>query len=118
MRYKILGHSGVRISELALGTMTFGDNWGWGAPKETSGRLLDIYVDAGGNVIDTADIYTDGTSEEFLGEMLQSRRDRFIVATKYTGQSVPNDLNSAGNHRKNLVTSLEASLRRDRKSVV
>jgi aryl-alcohol dehydrogenase-like predicted oxidoreductase len=112
MRYKILGNSGVRISEVALGTMTFGDNFGWGAPKETSGRILDIYADAGGNVIDTADNYTDGTSEEFLGEMLQSRRDRFVVATKYTSQTDPGDLNSAGNHRKNLVTSLEASLRR------
>ncbi|MFC4029886.1 aldo/keto reductase [Streptomyces polygonati] len=112
MRYKVLGKTGVRISELALGTVTFGEEWGWGAPRETSARILEAYADAGGNVIDTADHYTDGASESILGELLQGRRDRFVLSTKYTLQTHLDDINSAGNHRKNLVTSIEESLRR------
>src|ERR1700688_3946998 len=112
MRYKVLGKTGVRISEVALGTMTFGEDWGWGAPPEASARMLDLVADAGGNVIDTADVYTNGTSETILGELLKGRRDRFVLATKFTNQTDPCDPNSAGNHRKNIVTSIEASLRR------
>jgi aryl-alcohol dehydrogenase-like predicted oxidoreductase len=112
MRYTVLGKSGVRVSELALGTVTFGENWGWGAPKETSRRILDLYADAGGNFIDTADAYTDGTAEEILGELLEGRRDKFFLSTKYTLQTDPDDINTGGNHRKNLVSSIESSLRR------
>src|SRR6267154_2716235 len=112
MRYRVLGKSGVRISEVALGTMTFGEDWGWGAPPEVSARMLDLFADAGGNVIDTADVYTGGTSETILGELLKGRRDRFVLGTKFTNQTDPGDPNSAGNHRKKIVTSIEASLRR------
>jgi aryl-alcohol dehydrogenase-like predicted oxidoreductase len=112
VRYKLLGNSGVRISEVALGTMTFGEDWGWGAPADVSAWMLDLFADAGGNVIDTADVYTNGTSETILGELLQGRRDRFVLATKFTNQTDPADPNSAGNHRKKIVTSIEASLRR------
>src|SRR5260370_23933753 len=112
MRYRLVGKSGVRISEVALGTMTFGEDWGWGASPDVSARMLDLFADAGGNVIDTADVYTGGTSETILGELLKGRRDRFVLATKFTNQTDPDDPNSAGNHRKKIVTSIEASLRR------
>ncbi|MEV0070499.1 MULTISPECIES: aldo/keto reductase [unclassified Amycolatopsis] len=112
MRYTLLGKTGVRVSELALGTMTFGEDWGWGAPRETSARLLDLYAEAGGTFLDTASTYTQGSSERILGELLDGRRDRFVLTTKYTAQTRAGDLNSAGNHRKNLVDSLETSLRR------
>jgi aryl-alcohol dehydrogenase-like predicted oxidoreductase len=112
MRYKLLGTTGVRVSEVALGTMTFGEDWGWGASAETSAKVLAMFDDAGGNVIDTADVYTNGTSETILGELLQGRRDRFVLATKFTNQTDPGDPNSAGNHRKKIVSSIEASLRR------
>ncbi|WP_328580706.1 aldo/keto reductase [Streptomyces sp. NBC_00370] len=112
MRYTLLGKTGLRISELALGTVTFGEDWGWGASLPTSRAILDRYAEAGGNFIDTADHYTGGTSERYLGDILKGRRDRFVVSTKYTLQTDPDDINSAGNHRKNLTASLEASLRR------
>ncbi|MEA2657092.1 MAG: hypothetical protein QOI23_2457, partial [Chloroflexota bacterium] len=112
MRYRLLGKSGVRISEVALGTMTFGEDWGWGASPAISARMLDLFADAGGNVIDTADVYTNGTSETIIGELLKGRRDRFVLATKFTNQTDASDPNSAGNHRKKIVTSIEASLRR------
>lgn len=112
MRYTLLGRSGLRVSEFALGTMTFGDDWGWGAPPETSTRMLDLYAEAGGNFIDTADVYTGGASETIIGRALHGRRDDFVLGTKYTLQTTPGDLNTAGNHRKNLIRSLEASLRR------
>ncbi|MFI5611069.1 aldo/keto reductase [Amycolatopsis sp. NPDC051903] len=112
MRYTLLGRTGVRVSELALGTMTFGEDWGWGAPRDTAARLLDVYAAAGGNFLDTASTYTDGSAERILGELLDGRRDRFVLTTKYTAQTRRGDLNSAGNHRKNLVDSLDTSLRR------
>jgi aryl-alcohol dehydrogenase-like predicted oxidoreductase len=112
MRHRLLGRSGIRVSEVCLGTMTFGDDWGWGAPRDTCGRILDLFAEAGGNFVDTADKYTDGASEAILGELLEGRRDRFVLASKYTLETDGDDLNSAGNHRKNLVASLEASLRR------
>jgi aryl-alcohol dehydrogenase-like predicted oxidoreductase len=112
MRYTLLGRSGIRVSEFALGSITFGDDWGWGASPETSTKMLEHYADAGGNFIDTANAYTGGASESIIGRALQGRRDRFVLTTKYTLQTSPGDLNTAGNHRKNLVTSLEASLRR------
>ena len=73
-QYRLLGRSGLRVSPLCLGTMTFGSDWGWGADKETSQNIFNTYADSGGNFIDTANRYTNGTSEEFLGELLQGRR--------------------------------------------
>src|SRR3979411_170760 len=107
-----MGKTGVRISEVALGTMTFGEDWGWGASADVSARMLDLFADAGGNVIDTADVYTNGTSETIIGELLKGRRDRFVLATKLHNQTAPRDPNRAGNHRRKIVTSVEASLRR------
>lgn len=112
MRYRILGSSALRVSEVALGTMTFGEKWGWGAALDDSRRMLDLYVDRGGNFVDTACNYTDGESEEQLGEMLVGRREGIVLATKYTLTSRPDDPNAGGNHRKNLVQTVEQSLRR------
>ena len=112
MRYKLLGRSGLRVSELCLGTMTFGDDWGWGAPKAESKEIFDTFIEAGGNYIDTANNYTNGTSEKFVGEFIASDRDRFVVATKYTLSERPDDPNFGGNHRKNMFRSIEGSLRR------
>lgn len=112
MRYKLLGHSGLRVSELGLGAMTFGEDWGWGAEKAECERLVDAFADAGGNYIDTANRYTEGTSEKLVGEMVRGRRARFVVSTKYTLTERPDDANAGGNHRKNLVQSLEGSLKR------
>jgi aryl-alcohol dehydrogenase-like predicted oxidoreductase len=112
MRYKLLGKSGLRVSELALGTMTFGEEWGWGASKDDSRRQFEAYAAAGGNFIDTANRYTEGTSERFVGEFVKADRDAFVVATKYTLFDRKGDPNFSGNHRKNLVRSLEASLKR------
>src|SRR5205823_2102264 len=106
------GRSGLRVSELCLGTMTFGEDWGWGASKEESRRIFDAFAGAGGNFIDTANNYTNGTSETFVGEFVGSDRDHFVVATKYTLSERKDDPNAGGNHRKNLVRSLEGSLRR------
>jgi aryl-alcohol dehydrogenase-like predicted oxidoreductase len=112
VRYTLFGKTGLRVSELSLGAMTVGDDWGWGAAKETSARILDAYADAGGNFIDTANNYTDGSSETILGELLDGRRDRFVLASKYTCATREGDVNAAGNHRKNLVRSVEESLGR------
>src|SRR5438552_14711937 len=84
MRYKLLGKTGLRVSEICLGTMTFGEDWGWGASKDESRRIFDAFFDAGGNFIDTANLYTNGTSETFIGDFLQGRRSRAVLATKYT----------------------------------
>ncbi|BDM71461.1 oxidoreductase [Streptomyces nigrescens] len=112
MRYTLFGRTGLRVSELSLGTMTFGEEWGWGTPKETSARILDAYADAGGNFLDTANNYTEGSSERMLGELLAGRRDAFVLASKYTCTTRKGDANAAGNHRKNLIRSVEASLAR------
>lgn len=112
MRYRTLGRSGLRVSEICLGTMTFGEEWGWGASRDESRRIFDAFVDAGGNFFDTANSYTGGTSERLLGEFIASERDRYVVGTKYTQAEVWRDPNGSGNHRKNLVRTLEASLRR------
>lgn len=112
MRYKLFGRTGLRVSEICLGTMTFGEEWGWGASKEESRRIFDAFAEAGGNFVDTANVYTGGTSERFVGEFIGGRRERFVVATKYTLNACPDDPNGGGNHRKSLVQSLEASLRR------
>jgi aryl-alcohol dehydrogenase-like predicted oxidoreductase len=112
MRYQLLGKSGLRTSELCLGTMTFGEEWGWGAPKDESRKIFESFAEAGGNFIDTADGYTDGTSEKMVGEFVSKQRERFVVATKYSFNARPGDPNAGGNHRKNMVQALEGSLRR------
>ena len=112
MNYKLLGKSGLRVSELALGTMTFGQDWGWGASKEESQRIFEAYAEAGGNFIDTSNNYTEGSSEKFIGEFIQADRDHFVVATKYTLTERKQDPNFGGNHRKNLMRSLRGSLER------
>ena len=112
MNYKLFGKSGLRISELALGTMTFGEEWGWGASKDDSKKVFDMYAEAGGNFIDTANRYTEGTSEEYVGEFIKADREHFVLATKYTLFMRRDDPNFSGNHRKNMVQALEASLKR------
>ncbi len=112
MRYKLLGRSGLRVSELALGTMSFGEEWGWGASKKDSKTMFDAFAEAGGNFIDTANRYTEGTSERYVGEFVKADRERFVVATKFTLFMSRDDPNMCGNHRKNMVQALEASLRR------
>jgi aryl-alcohol dehydrogenase-like predicted oxidoreductase len=112
MKYRTFGTSGLRVSELFLGAMTFGEQGGVGAPPQECAAILDAYADAGGNVIDTAINYRGGASEEILGELLAGRRDRFVLATKYTVSRDRDDPNGAGNHRKNLRLSLQTSLRR------
>ena len=114
MRYRTFGRSGLRVSEVFLGTMTFGSEWGWGATPEECRKLFTAYAEAGGNVIDTANRYTDGASERIVGELLGADRDRFVVATKYTLTTDPADPNASGNHRKSLMRSLEQSLDRMR----
>jgi aryl-alcohol dehydrogenase-like predicted oxidoreductase len=107
MRYRLLGRTGLRVSELFLGAMTFSDQ-----TADEARRIVDVYDDSGGNVIDTAVNYGGGESESVVGALLEGRRDRFVVGTKYTCSRDKSDLNAAGNHRKNLMLSLETSLRR------
>ncbi len=112
MRYKLLGKSGLRVSELALGAMSFGQEWGWGASREESKAMFDAFAEAGGNFIDTANRYTEGTSEKYVGEFVRGDREHFVIATKYTLFTRRDDPNMCGNHRKNMVQALEASLER------
>ena len=110
--YRLLGRSGLRVSPLALGAATFGTEWGWGAEKDEARKLFDMYVERGGNFIDTANTYTDGSSERLLGEFARDRRESLVLATKYTTLRRPGDPNSGGSHRKSLFASVEESLRR------
>ncbi len=110
--YRLLGRSGLRVSPMSLGTMTFGQDWGWGADEAAARRQFDLYVDAGGNFIDTANIYTNGSSETLLGKFSAGRRERLVIASKYSLNPFPGDPNGGGNHRKNLIQSVEASLKR------
>ena len=112
MRYILLGRSGLRVSELCLGTMTFGGAPGWGSPEEVCGRQLDLFLERGGNFIDTANRYTDGRSEEILGRLLKGRRESVVLATKYTMSMRAGDPNAGGNARKNMMQSVRASLAR------
>jgi len=109
--YRLLGRSGMRVSPLALGTMTFGADWGWGADDGESARIFDAYVDRGGNFLDTAVNYTNGASERILGTLIKPKRERVVLATKFTMSRDPQNPNAGGNHRLNLVRSVEASLR-------
>ena len=112
MRYRLLGKSGLRVSELCLGTMTFGEDWGWGSSKDESRQVYDAFLGAGGNFIDTANVYTNGTSEKLLGEFMTGHRDGMVLATKYTNAAPGKDPNAAGNHRKSMMLAVEASLKR------
>jgi aryl-alcohol dehydrogenase-like predicted oxidoreductase len=111
--YHTLGRSGLRVSRLALGTMTFAQD-GWGCDSQTAARILDAYLEAGGNFIDTADMYAGGASEETVGALLAERtiRDRVVLSTKFTMAVQPGDPNSAGNGRKNMLRAVDESLRR------
>ena len=110
-QYRLLGRSGMRVSPLALGTMTFGSDWGWGADDAEARRIFDAYVDHGGNFIDTAVNYTGGASERILGGLLKGKRDRIVLSTKFTMARNPGDPNAGGNHRMNLMRSVETSLK-------
>lgn len=112
--YRRLGHSGLLVSPLSLGTMTFGEgaNPNWGSDKAESLRILDRYLELGGNFLDTANRYTGGTSETFLGEFLEGRRQRVVLATKYTISGSPGVANSGGNARKTMMEAVSDSLRR------
>ena len=112
MKYRLLGKSGLRVSEAALGTMTFGDEWGWGSPKAEAQKVYETYREAGGNFIDTANFYTGGTCEKFVGEFIKGHRDSVVLATKYSNAAPGDDPNAAGNHRKSMMQALEASLKR------
>src|SRR6202790_2432531 len=112
MRYKLLGKSGLRVSELCLGTMTFGEDWGWGSSQEESRKVYDTFLEAGGNFIDTANVYTNGTSERLLGEFMRGHRERIVLATKYTNAAPGTDPNAFVTQRKSMVQALEASLKR------
>jgi aryl-alcohol dehydrogenase-like predicted oxidoreductase len=110
--YRLLGRSGLRVSPLSLGAMTFGTDWGWGSDETESRRIFDAYVDRGGNFIDTANQYTNGTSERLVGAFAGEKRERLVIATKYTITARPDDPNAGGNHRKSMVRSVERSLER------
>lgn len=123
MNYTTLGKSGLKVSNLCFGAMGLGKSWSWGADRETSFKLLETFANAGGNFIDTANIYTDGESEEIIGDFIKSERDNFVIATKYSlADSRPairvameggkGNVNGAGNNRKNMLRSLQQSLKR------
>jgi aryl-alcohol dehydrogenase-like predicted oxidoreductase len=113
MNYKLLGRSGLKVSELCLGTMGFGTEAGWGADRENSFKILDAFAEAGGNFVDTANIYKLGTSEKIIGEYISNHdRDYFVIATKYTLKDNLTNPNASGNNRKNMMRSVEESLRR------
>jgi len=112
--YFTLGRTGLRVSRLALGTMTFGTDWGWGADKDAARAIFDGYVEAGGNLFDTADLYVGGTSETWLGEFIAGRRlrDRAVIVTKATFSGDPGNPNGGGNGRKHILRAVEGSLQR------
>lgn len=114
MRYRLLGPTGLRVSELCLGTMTFGTDWGWGTDRDGAEAILRLYADAGGNFLDTANLYQDGTTERIVGELIEGDRDRYVLASKYTiampGQE--GDPNAGGSHRKALFREIEGILDR------
>lgn len=114
MEHHTLGNSGLKVSRLALGTMTFGDEWGWGAPEKDARAIFDAYLEAGGNLIDTADLYTNGSSETMLGKFVRDSgaRDRVVVATKFSFCAEGGNPNAGGNGRKNVMRAVEGSLRR------
>lgn len=113
--YVTLGRSGLRVSPFCLGAMTFGEDLGWGSSVEESQQIIDRYIDLGGNFIDTANIYTKSHSEKILGDHVgrhPARRDRLVLATKFSGNLYPGDPNGGGSGRKSIVSACENSLRR------
>ena len=98
MKYRLLGNSGLRVSEVALGTMTFGEDWGWGSSIDEACKIYDTYRSAGGNFIDTANVYTNGTSESFVSDFIHDHRQSVVLATKYTCTVTTGDANAGGNH--------------------
>lgn len=112
MRYRLLGGSGLKVSEVCLGTMTFGEEWGFGAAPEECGRMLEVFRARGGNFLDTANKYTEGASERIVGELIRPDRERWVIATKYSLSMDEADPCASGNGRKNLVQAVERSLRR------
>ncbi len=114
MDYYTLGNTGLKVSRLALGTMTFGDDWGWGADEANARQLFDTYLAAGGNVFDTADLYTNGNSERLLGKFVaeSGSRDRVVITTKFSYNAEPGNPNAGGNGRKNILRAVEGSLQR------
>lgn len=113
MHYKLLGRTGLRVSELCLGAMVFGDSRGsWGADRDEARRIVETFAESGGNFIDTANNYAGGESERLVGELIGGDRDRWVLATKYTVNQQAGDPNAGGNHRKSLKRSVEASLER------
>ncbi|MGZ3872129.1 MAG: aldo/keto reductase [Mucilaginibacter sp.] len=113
MKYKLLGRSGLKVSELCLGTMGFGTEGGWGADQQTSFAIMDTFANAGGNFLDTANVYKLGTSEKIIGEYISNHdRDYFVLATKYSLKDNVTNPNASGNNRKNMMRSVEESLKR------
>lgn len=112
--YSLLGRSGLRVSPLCLGTMTFGNEKGWGTAEKSAREIFDRYLEAGGNFIDTANGYTGGDSEKMLGKFMKDadNRDRLVLATKFTFNANPGDPNAGGNSRKHMMEAVDASLRR------
>jgi aryl-alcohol dehydrogenase-like predicted oxidoreductase len=113
MRFKLLGRTGLRVSELCLGTMVFGDTRGpWGATPEDAREIFTAFAEAGGNFVDTANYYAQGNSERVVGELINAEPDRWVLSTKYTLNTRPGDPNAGGNHRKSMVQALHGSLDR------
>ena len=113
--YVTLGHSGLRVSPFCLGTMTFGEDWGWGSSVAESDAIMARFVERGGNFIDTANVYTKGHSEKIIGDFIgrdRARRDRVVLATKFFGNLYNGDPNGGGASRKAIAASCEQSLRR------
>jgi aryl-alcohol dehydrogenase-like predicted oxidoreductase len=113
--YITLGRSGLRVSPFCLGTMTFGEDLGWGSSVEESQRIIDRFIELGGNFLDTANFYTKSHSEKIIGDHLGShsaRRDRLVIATKFSGNLYPGDPNGGGSGRKSIIAQCENSLRR------
>ncbi len=112
--YVTLGRSGLKVSALCLGTMTFGEDWGWGSSESTAREIFDAYIDRGGNFLDTADGYTNGASEKLLGKFVKAskNRDKLVIATKFTFNAEAGNPNAGGNGRKNIYRALEGSLKR------
>ena len=113
--YITLGRSGLRVSPMCLGAMTFGQDWGWGSTVEETEQILAAFLDRGGNFIDTANAYTKGHSEAIIGDFLAAtpgRRDRIVIATKFLSNLYPGDPNGGGAGRKSIQAACEQSLRR------
>ena len=113
--YVTLGRSGLRVSPLCLGTMTFGEDLGWGSSVKESEQIIDRYLELGGNFLDTANFYTKSHSEKIIGDHVgnhQEKRDRLVIATKFSGNLYPGDPNGGGSGRKSIVDACEQSLRR------